>query len=810
MKKYGFEMDDYNLPSSIRKRIDDLVELNINPSTINLITTEFSSSSEETKENIGKYITKLLEIEDFIIYQNSKKSGGTNLKQELNSKKRHSNLLIIQQIFQKKETNGQSKRKRYQPINNISENSYSFNGSLKKNNNEIKDINKMQDIASKKLKIELAIQKEQEKIKVAQKQYEIAKFEDDEITQELKLNIAKFANNRLKKISNAITTYKTIDKIPDEIIEENFYNDESDFDYKEMAHELCNLDESEFNSEILKTIEINLETFFDVPGFDDYQEEMINMSRSRYTQELRNKSERRELKKAQDLETSLKDNKKTHQVEKKVESNIDNKVIYNNFEQNNSTVKTEIKNNKDSQEFIVNENKNTESKFNKNSKESNKLTEPKVIIKEINNYLFENKNTRELITGNNFQKNLEVSEDGEENNILLFETNSEKIIKKIKKKARAKDRQIEKLIRENEFLHKELTKLREERKINELRELENKKRKLNENFEDTIKKERRKIETTYQILERKWRAETINRSLNSKQKAFRVVNSIKEKSKLLQEPDNNLQVIIENKNVEQLNNTNENNTVNKKNSTNKNKVVNYNSKNIVENNSKENNLKENNKSLISQNQLTNNSSENIVENNRTNKKKTTNKTQVVNYNSQNIVENNSEVNNLTENKMISQNQIINNNSEINFENNSRVNNLTENKMISQNQIVNNNSEISVENNTNNLVTNTKEITVTTTTNTNKTQSKRVNSRRKNSKEIIIDQKISFANKNNFSTELRNQNQYEGDEKRILYLESRKNLNIITKEEAKELELKKKKNHHTSSKIVLSKYKLVKR
>ncbi|WP_339031034.1 hypothetical protein [Spiroplasma endosymbiont of Cantharis nigra] len=717
MKKYGFEMDDYNLPSSIRKRIDDLVELNINPSTINLITTEFSSSSEETKENIGRYITKLLEIEDFIIYQNSKKSGGSNLKQDLNSQKRHSNLLIIQQIFQKKQTNGEALRKKYQTINNISENLHSFTGSME-------EINKMQDIASKKLKIQMAIQKEQEKIKLAQKQYEIAKFEDDEITQELKLNIAKFANNRLKKISNVITTYKTIDKIPDEIIEENFYNDESEFDYKEMAHELCNLDESEFNSEILKTIEINLETFFDVPGFDDYQEEMINMSRSRYTQEYRNKSEKRELKKAQDLENSLKDNKITHQVEKKVESNIDNQVIYNSIEQNHSTVKKEIKNNKDSQEFILNENKNTESKLNKNSKESNNLTEPKVIIKEINSYLFENKNNRELITGNKFQKDLELSEAGEKNNILLFEANSEKIIKKIKKKARAKDRQIEKLIRENEFLHKELTKLREERKISELRELENRKRKLNENFEDTIKKEKRKIETTFQILERKWRAETINRSLNSKQKAFRVVNSIKEKSKLLQEPDNSLQVIIENKNVEQLKDKKENNTVNKKNSTNKNKVINYNSENIVENKS-------------------------------------------------------------------------------------GVNNLTENKMLSQKQTVNNNSEISVENNTNNLVNNTKEIIVTTT-NTNKNQSKIVNSKRNNSKEIIVNQKISFANKNNFSTELKNQNQYEGDEKRILYLESRKNLNIITKDEAKELELKKKKNHHTSSKIVLSKYKLVKR
>lgn len=401
MKKHGFEVSDYNLPNSIRKRIDDLVELNINPSTISAITTEFSSSSDEIRENIGRYIARLLEIQDIVISEAENKSNefnnAINLKHVLSFKNRKTNLLRIQQIFSKNDKEKDevdSVRTKNREMNNSLNALYNFKEAMIINNG--KEISKLEQIAAKKRRIEIAILEEQQKIKIAQKQYQKAKIEDDEITQELKINAVKFANKRLKEISEAISTYKTVELIPDEIINNNFSTHKREFlnkndktNFEKLQEDIKMLNSKKENSNVSKTLEIDLETFFDVPGFEEYEQKL--------------------------------ENKRKKPVKRKVNTN-------------------------------------------------NKKVEQKKEIKQ------------ETKTKND---------------------DAEKIIKKIKKKARAKDRQIDKIKKEKEEIKKELIQLKQEKKIIELRELEIKKRKLNENFEDTVKKERRKIETTYQILEKK-------------------------------------------------------------------------------------------------------------------------------------------------------------------------------------------------------------------------------------------------------------------------------------------------------------------
>ncbi|QHX36642.1 hypothetical protein [Spiroplasma sp. BIUS-1] len=598
MKKHGFEIDDYNLPASVRKRIDDLVDLNINPSTINLITAEFSASSDEVKENIGRYIARLLEIEDFVIqksYEKNKEFGaGINLKQEMMMKNRQTNLLRIQQIFIKNDQEKDRVNKfnqRVQEANSSNEPLLDFKEAMViKNRVETDETLRLQELANKRRKIELAILEEQEKIKVAQKQYQRAKLEDDNITQELKLNVVKFANKRLKEISEAIQTYKTVDKIPDEIIDnktvakKDFLNQNDKIVFEKLQNDIKNLNEKKAKSSSTQTLEVDLETFFDVPGFgaeDSYEA----LEYPRYP---------------------------TKNVKKK------NKVVSKN--------KPEAK-------------KEVAAKNNQKQKPKTE-TKKQVVTKKVETVKKEVKKEEVVSKKNNKDQE------------------AEKIIRKIKKKAKAKDRQIEKIIKEKEDIKKELTKLKEEKKINELRELENKKKKLSENYEENVKKEKRKIETTHQILEKKWKAETVAQSLNSKKKAFNAVNSIKEKSKLV---DSNKE---QPKKVEQP-------------------------------------------------------------------------------------------------KQVQQPKKV-----------------EQPKQVQQVNIVNQ-------------------------------QPKKVEQPKPLVQEVK-QEKITFANKNNISAEVKKQNAFEEDEKRILYLERKKALNMITNEELDELELKKRKNNHTSNKVNLRKFRLIKK
>ncbi|WP_339020128.1 hypothetical protein [Spiroplasma endosymbiont of Atherix ibis] len=544
MIRHGFEINNYNLSSSIRKIIDDLINLNLNPSTINLITAEFSSTSDEIKENIGRYIANLLEIENFLLEQeyikNKDANYGLNFKQELNIKNRQTNLLRIQQIFTKKDNNNeiinflnnQDNNHHHEYLKNYKESMFI------KNKKEKNRSSKLEELENKKRRIELAVLEEQEKIKIAQKQYQKAKLDDDEITQEIKLNIIKFANERLREISEAIETYKTVDKIPNKIIDNKILNVKNKEYYYEKS-----LDEDLLfdDKDISQSLEIDLETFFDVPGFedDDYEDE------NEIQEKLENKNE---------LEIEL--------------PNID-------------LIKNKIKNYK-------------------------------------------------------YNKIVSTKQESKQDIKMLKENSAEKIIKKIKKKNRAKEKEIEKILKEKEQLEKELIKLKEEKKIIELRELESKKKKLKDNFEETLKKEKIKFNTTHKILEKKWRAESINQVLNSKKKAFNAVKTIKEKS---------------NSNIK----LNKNNDLKSVEEVNMRKVL--------------------------------------------------------------------------------------------FE---ELQNLKENK----------------------------------------------------------EPKISFKNKNNISIEVKNQNKFEEDEKRISSLERKKALNIISKEELKELEIKKRNNNHSSSKVNLKKYRLV--
>lgn len=108
-KKY--DIDSFGLSNSIRKRIESLINLQLNPSTINLFTIEFSGLDDETRSNIGRYISRLLEIETLIIqehYDYLKANGFTlgSAKQNIIIQQRKTNLHRIQTIFEPKTNTG--------------------------------------------------------------------------------------------------------------------------------------------------------------------------------------------------------------------------------------------------------------------------------------------------------------------------------------------------------------------------------------------------------------------------------------------------------------------------------------------------------------------------------------------------------------------------------------------------------------------------------------------------------------------------------------------------------------------------------
>ncbi|AGR41131.1 hypothetical protein [Spiroplasma taiwanense] len=535
MKKSNSEHLDFELDSSIRKRIDALVDLNINPSTINLITAEFATSSEKIRENIGRYIARLLEIESARLTEqfnrDSKNNNYINLKQQMNLKNRETNLLRIQQVFvsKDKQKNDESFKNKLLVNNNQDKliANIDFKNAMIVDNQLISEDellkNKLQDLANKKRKIELAISNQKQNIILAKKQYEKAISQDDQITQELKLNVIKYANQKLFEISETIKKYRTVNAIPDEIIMN--FTAMNNYEYNDnhtniFSSNKINSNNNQFEEvknktytneqQTQKTFDIDLETFFDVPGFDEEFERIFSQ-----TPDITSKKTK-----------SLKE-KNIKETSKKI-SKENNKKIFENKKNDLSIKKTNV------ETKLTNENTNSNIELKLKKEDQYTVEKPKTKVEVISKPKNVKQKENILIDKDNHVSELKKPLNNLVSDEKLNEMDSEKIIKKFKKKARAKDRQIEKITREKEKILKELKKLKEQNKIEELRKFENKKKESIENTERILKKDKRKVETSFQILEKKWKALGISKQLFSKQKAFNAVKHIKEKQALIE------------------------------------------------------------------------------------------------------------------------------------------------------------------------------------------------------------------------------------------------------------------------------------
>ncbi|AKU79650.1 hypothetical protein [Spiroplasma turonicum] len=277
MKITRSEIPTFNLPAPIRKRINDLVKLSINPTTINLITAEFSKASDETKENIGRYIARLIEIQNDTLeshYENIKRGGGVlNLKQELNITKVKSNLLRIQQIFMKKDL--EEKRINNHLNNNIDseqtlENLNFRDAMMIKNDLSSEEVNKrelLRKISNQKTRIENAISLEKSKLRKAKLLYLENKNSDDvEKIEKIKMYIKKTIS-RINEIINARNTYTNILDIPDSIIDGDVNNQNISDNQQNHSGIFLQIKESMKNTNT-NTLNIDLKTFFDVPNFE--------------------------------------------------------------------------------------------------------------------------------------------------------------------------------------------------------------------------------------------------------------------------------------------------------------------------------------------------------------------------------------------------------------------------------------------------------------------------------------------------------------------------------------------------------------
>ncbi|AHI52864.1 hypothetical protein [Spiroplasma culicicola] len=516
-KRHGFEIGDYGLPASIRKRIDDLIELNLNPSTINLLTSEFSNIDDDTRENVGRYIANLLEIETIMLERHFEKIKEVNVfgnsKQELILKQRKTNLLRIQQIFASKDEQlnkmrgGNNSRFEEEP----STSTIDFKNAMVTNSHNLNQEQlakeKLKELANKKRLIELAIFEEENKIKVAQKQYQEAKNNNDSTTQELKLDLIDKSNKKLKKIDKAIKKYKTIEDLPLNILLDD--DQEIDFarDEKKLREYLANKDKIAFEKMQNDLKELNnsnhlteedFEDFFSVEGYEDFDFHNLDQDNEEQADEL------------DPFELLMQQEKQLKEAEIIKAKELE--------EQQNK-----IKEQKEKQEKEFND-KIIKAKQAIREKEENRIRK-----------LAEKEKTQAIAKSKAIQEAMEVASSEKEV--------SERIIKKIKKNSKAKDKKIEKITKEKEIAVKELKDLKEKQKVEELRRIEISKRKAEEKTEAIIKKEKQKVDTSYNILERKWSAFRIKTTLFSKEKAINAIRLIKaraeeiERQKLEQNDD---------------------------------------------------------------------------------------------------------------------------------------------------------------------------------------------------------------------------------------------------------------------------------
>ncbi|AKX34057.1 hypothetical protein SLITO_v1c04040 [Spiroplasma litorale] len=439
MKKNGYDIPHFNLSAPIRKRINDLVKLNISPTTINIITGEFSKADDETKENIGRYIARLIEIQNEILekhYEGIKLSGGIlNLKQELNITKTKNNLQRIQQIFLKKDIDLEriTKHNKNSIINSehTLEN-LNFRDAMMIDNNfstaEQQKKEYLEKIATQKTRINNVISLEKSKLKKAKLLYlEFQKNKEFDKAEKIKLYSRQIIK-RIQSIIHAKNNCKNILDIPDSLIDGTAFSNEKK---ESQSSVFLKIKENMKKSATKTSLNIDLKTFFDVPEFDEKKNSFLD-------QEL---------------------------IDNTVESSLKKKYKDDTLDLSDDLKK----------------------------------------INEINDIKIHHKKK-------------------------YVDDKKEKIIKKIKKKSKAKDLKIQQVENDKKLIEEELIQLKKDLKVEELRSIELHKKKSIENTKKILKRDRQKYETSFNILEKKWKASVINNFLSSKQKAFNVMTNIKSKA----------------------------------------------------------------------------------------------------------------------------------------------------------------------------------------------------------------------------------------------------------------------------------------
>ncbi len=298
------EVNTFGLPKSIRSRIDELVNLNLNPTTVNLLTYEFSNFDEEIRSNIGKYIEGLLIIENELLENHlnllKEKNIFGNNKQEFVLKQRKNNLLRIQQLFNNEKNKTYNNRKNSateEKTNSLLNNDFKKIMVTNQDNKtpEQREKEKFRELANKKRMLEVVIDEENKKIKLAKQNYLKAKKENDIALQQKNMNLINEANNKLVKIDDAIKTYKTVESLPldllladdltidierDEKNVRDYLKEKNNVALKKLQKDMIRFNQNKINKNTTnkKTNEPYVDNFFTVEGFDDdYESDSQNI-----------------------------------------------------------------------------------------------------------------------------------------------------------------------------------------------------------------------------------------------------------------------------------------------------------------------------------------------------------------------------------------------------------------------------------------------------------------------------------------------------------------------------------------------------
>jgi len=298
------EVNTFGLPKSIRSRIDELVNLNLNPTTVNLLTYEFSNFDEEIRSNIGKYIEGLLIIENELLENHlnllKEKNIFGNNKQEFVLKQRKNNLLRIQQLFNNEKNKTYNNRKNSateEKTNSLLNNDFKKIMVTNQDNktSEEREKEKFRELANKKRMLEVVIDDENKKIKLAKQNYLKAKKENDIALQQKNINLINEANNKLVKIDDAIKTYKTVESLPldllladdltidierDEKNVRDYLKEKNNVALKKLQKDMIRFNQNKINKNTTnkKTNKPYVDSFFTVEGFDDdYESDSQNI-----------------------------------------------------------------------------------------------------------------------------------------------------------------------------------------------------------------------------------------------------------------------------------------------------------------------------------------------------------------------------------------------------------------------------------------------------------------------------------------------------------------------------------------------------